>query len=84
MYLSARLTVSIKCDDVVVSKTLSYLAVVVPVSVTVNDVNSEIERLEHSISSMRNQIEKYKGQVTRCAVLIPVVVFCSTLRWRVV
>jgi len=28
----------------------------------VNDVNSEIERLEHSISSMRNQIEKYKGQ----------------------
>lgn len=27
-----------------------------------NDVNSEIERLEHSISSMRNQIEKYKGQ----------------------
>jgi chromosome segregation ATPase len=28
----------------------------------VNDVNSEIERLEHSISGMRNQIEKYKGQ----------------------
>jgi coiled-coil domain-containing protein 63/114 len=28
----------------------------------VNDVNSEIERLEHNISSMRNQIEKYKGQ----------------------
>jgi len=28
----------------------------------VNDVNSEIERLEHSISSMRSQIEKYKGQ----------------------
>lgn len=28
----------------------------------VNDVNSEIERLEHSISNMRNQIEKYKGQ----------------------
>lgn len=28
----------------------------------VNDVNSEIERLEHSISTMRNQIEKYKGQ----------------------
>ena len=28
----------------------------------VNDVNSEIERLEHSISSMHNQIEKYKGQ----------------------
>lgn len=28
----------------------------------VNDINSEIERLEHSISSMRNQIEKYRGQ----------------------
>ena len=28
----------------------------------VNDINSEIERLEHSISNMRNQIEKYKGQ----------------------
>jgi coiled-coil domain-containing protein 63/114 len=28
----------------------------------VNDINSEIERLEHSISNMRNQIEKYRGQ----------------------
>lgn len=28
----------------------------------VNDINSEIERLEHSISDMRNQIEKYRGQ----------------------
>jgi chromosome segregation ATPase len=28
----------------------------------VNDINSEIERLEHSISEMRNQIEKYRGQ----------------------
>jgi chromosome segregation ATPase len=28
----------------------------------VNDVNSEIERLEHSIADMRNQIEKYRGQ----------------------
>lgn len=28
----------------------------------VNDINSEIERLEHSISSMRSQIEKYRGQ----------------------
>jgi len=28
----------------------------------VNDVNTEIERLEHSISDMRNQIEKYRGQ----------------------
>ncbi len=28
----------------------------------VNDVNSEIERLEHSISAMRSQIEKYRGQ----------------------
>jgi cell division protein FtsL len=62
---------------------LSNLPVVVSIFVTVNDVNSEIERLEHSISSMRNQIEKYKGQVRRRAVLIPVVVFCSALRWRV-
>jgi hypothetical protein len=45
----------------------------------VNDVNSEIERLEHSISSMRNQIEKYKGQVKCCAVLIGVVVVCSAI-----
>ena len=28
----------------------------------VNDINSEIERLEHNISDMRNQIEKYHGQ----------------------
>jgi hypothetical protein len=28
----------------------------------VNDINTEIERLEHSISDMRNQIEKYRGQ----------------------
>eukprot|EP01038_Epipyxis_sp_PR26KG_P013935 gene13935-18691_t len=28
----------------------------------VNDINSEIERLEHSISDMRNRIEKYRGQ----------------------
>lgn len=28
----------------------------------VNDINSEIERLEHSISDMRSQIEKYRGQ----------------------
>jgi Skp family chaperone for outer membrane proteins len=28
----------------------------------VNDINTEIERLEHSISNMRNQIEKYRGQ----------------------
>lgn len=28
----------------------------------VNDVNSEVERLEHHISDMRNQIEKYRGQ----------------------
>jgi chromosome segregation ATPase len=28
----------------------------------VNDINSEIERLEHSISDMRNQIEKFRGQ----------------------
>jgi coiled-coil domain-containing protein 63/114 len=28
----------------------------------VNDINSEIERLEHSITDMRNQIEKYRGQ----------------------
>jgi coiled-coil domain-containing protein 63/114 len=28
----------------------------------VNDINSEIERLEHSIADMRNQIEKYRGQ----------------------
>ena len=28
----------------------------------VNDINSEIERLEHHISDMRNQIEKYRGQ----------------------
>ncbi len=28
----------------------------------VNDINSEIERLEHSISNMRSQIEKYRGQ----------------------
>lgn len=28
----------------------------------VNDINSEIERLEHSIAEMRNQIEKYRGQ----------------------
>ena len=27
-----------------------------------NDINSEIERLEHSIADMRNQIEKYRGQ----------------------
>ena len=27
-----------------------------------NDVNTEIERLEHSIAEMRNQIEKYRGQ----------------------
>lgn len=27
----------------------------------VNDINSEIERLEHSIADMRNQIEKYRG-----------------------
>lgn len=28
----------------------------------VNDINTEIERLEHSISNMRGQIEKYRGQ----------------------
>lgn len=28
----------------------------------VNDVNSEIERIEHSIAEMRNKIEKYRGQ----------------------
>lgn len=28
----------------------------------VNDVNTEIERLEQSTASMRNQIEKYRGQ----------------------
>eukprot|EP01035_Chromulina_nebulosa_P021348 gene21348-27658_t len=28
----------------------------------VNDINSEIERLEHNISDMRGQIEKYRGQ----------------------
>lgn len=28
----------------------------------VNDINSEIERLEHNISEMRNQIEKFRGQ----------------------
>merc|ERR1711991_395461 len=28
----------------------------------VNDINTEIERLEHSISDMRNQVEKYRGQ----------------------
>eukprot|EP01041_Mallomonas_annulata_P008843 gene8843-18322_t len=28
----------------------------------VNDINSDIERLEHSIADMRNQIEKYRGQ----------------------
>lgn len=28
----------------------------------VNDINSEIERLEHHIADMRNQIEKYRGQ----------------------
>lgn len=28
----------------------------------VNDINSEIERLEHAIADMRNQIEKYRGQ----------------------
>jgi len=28
----------------------------------VNDINTEIERLEHSISDMRSQIEKYRGQ----------------------
>ena len=28
----------------------------------VNDINTEIERLEHNISDMRNQIEKYRGQ----------------------
>jgi coiled-coil domain-containing protein 63/114 len=28
----------------------------------VNDINSEIERLEHSIADMRNQIEKCRGQ----------------------
>ena len=28
----------------------------------VNDINSEIERLEHSIAEMRSQIEKYRGQ----------------------
>ena len=28
----------------------------------VNDINTEIERLEHTISEMRNQIEKYRGQ----------------------
>lgn len=28
----------------------------------VNDINTEIERLEHSISNMRSQIEKYRGQ----------------------
>lgn len=28
----------------------------------VNDINSDIERLEHSISDMRSQIEKYRGQ----------------------
>ena len=27
----------------------------------VNDINSEIERLEHSITDMRNQIEKFRG-----------------------
>jgi cell division protein FtsL len=66
-----------------VSVCFSNSPVVVSIFVTVNDVNSEIERLEHSISSMRNQIEKYKGQVTRCAVLIGVVLICRALRWRV-
>jgi coiled-coil domain-containing protein 63/114 len=28
----------------------------------VNDINSEIERIEHSIAEMRNKIEKYRGQ----------------------
>ena len=28
----------------------------------VNDINTEIERLEHSIAEMRSQIEKYRGQ----------------------
>jgi hypothetical protein len=28
----------------------------------VNDINTEIERLEHSIADMRNQVEKYRGQ----------------------
>lgn len=28
----------------------------------VNDINTEIERLEHSISDMRSQIEKFRGQ----------------------
>lgn len=28
----------------------------------VNDINSEIERLEHAIADMRNQIEKFRGQ----------------------
>jgi len=28
----------------------------------VNDINTEIERLEHAISDMRSQIEKYRGQ----------------------
>lgn len=32
----------------------------------VNDINSEIERLEHAISNMRSQIEKYRGQGKRC------------------
>lgn len=28
----------------------------------VNDINSEIERIEHNITEMRNKIEKYRGQ----------------------
>lgn len=28
----------------------------------VNDINSEIERVEHNITEMRNKIEKYRGQ----------------------
>jgi chromosome segregation ATPase len=28
----------------------------------VNDINSEIERLEHATAEMRNKIEKYRGQ----------------------
>jgi len=28
----------------------------------VNDINSEIERLEHNVTDMRNQIEQYRGQ----------------------
>jgi len=44
----------------------------------VNDINSEIERLEHSISDMRNQIEKYRGQgIVTCVRVF--VVSCGTV-----